>query len=147
MRERGTGIGGECEPEPAVEGRGESEGHDAEHAVDLGLSGECDVRAVGRARGTEVDEDDGGGPVEAREVEVPEIDGVEGEREEKTVYGDGAARGVSTDKRCDALAVAGGSGTFVAEVGGGGQDLEDLAAEADEEEQSNDKRGKRRVEL
>lgn len=48
VREHVGAVLGEREPDPAVERRGEREGHDAEHAVDLGLRGEREEGGPGR---------------------------------------------------------------------------------------------------
>ena len=141
--ERGALVLGERDPEPAAEGRGEREGHDAEHVVDFrlpdvglglrgGRGGAVRVR-VGDVAHAEVDEHDGRGPVEGREALVPEVDHVEEDGHEDAVEGHGAARGVrvrAARARTEAFLAA-----AVAQSGGGGEQLEDLAAEAHDQEQ------------
>ena len=95
----------------------------------------------------EVDEDDGGGPVEVGEVLVPEVDGVIDDREEEEIDGDCAARGLAADEGGDAAEVAAGESALVAEVGGGGEGLEELFAEADQEQQADDDDGIGRVKV
>ena len=162
VREHVGAVLGEREPDPAVERRGEREGHDAEHAVDLGLRGEREKGAqrrhgrgcggvgggrVRECRHAEVDEDDGGRPVEVRDVLVPEVDGVERDGQKEAVEGDGTARRVAAHEGGEAAAVAPVGGALVADVGDGGEGLQDLAAEADEQEKQNDDGGERLVEL
>ena len=77
-----------------------------------------------------VDEDDGGGPVEFAKGLVQKVDCVEGNGQEEEIDGDDSAGGLAADEGGDAVAVAGGDGAFVAEVGGGGEGLDDLFQEA-----------------
>lgn len=148
----------EGDPQPAAEGRGEGEGHDAEHVVDLRLpdvdgggvrrSGRDGVR-VACAAHAEVDEHDRGRPVEVREALVPEVDHVERDGHEHAVEGDGAARDVRV-RAAHALAVEEGAAAVAgaaAERGREGQDLEDLPAKAHCEQQREDQDHVRVVEL
>ena len=84
---------------------------------------------------------------EFRKILVPEVHRVECEREEEAVQRDCAARGVATHERGEALAVAPRVAALVAQVGGGGKRLQDLAAEADEQEEHDDDGGEGLVEL
>jgi len=98
-------------------------------------------------RDAEVDKDDGGGPVEVGEVLVPEVDCVIDDWEEEEIDGDCAARGLAADEGGDAAEVAAGESALVTEVGCGGEGLEKLFAEADQEQQADDDDGIGRVKV
>jgi len=132
VREVRVRVCGERDPEPAGERGSEGERYHEEHGVELGLVRETEgggVRGVGACE-FEVDEDDGRGPVEAGKGLVVKIDDVVDDRQEEEIDCDNAARGLAADEDGDAVAVAGGGGTFVAKVGGGGEGLDDLFEEA-----------------
>ena len=78
---------------------------------------------------------------------MPKVDSVECDGQEEAVDGDGAAGRVAAHDRGEAAAVAPVGRALVAYVDDGGEGLEHLFAEADEQEQQNDDRGKGLVEL
>lgn len=100
---------------------------------------------VPEAADLEVDEHDGGGPVEVREALVPEVDHVEDDGHEHAVEGDCASRRVRV-RAADAVAVEEAACTL-ARGRDEREDLDDLAAEADDEQERHDQDHVRVVEL
>lgn len=78
---------------------------------------------------------------------MPKVHSVERDGQKEAVDGNGTARRVAAHEGGEAAAVAPVGGALVADVGDGGEGLQDLAAEAYEQEKRDDNGGEGLVEL